>query len=159
MKKQNLFSAYVLIGIGIYFLMKQFNVPFLTKFHGWPTILIIIGLALLLHSYRSKDYHNLFSGIVVLGIGVHFHGLHNYSFWPNHWAVYLLIVGIAFLVRSLWTKQDLAIGFISTAIASMFIFSETIPDWFKSPLKFLNYIDKLWPIAIIILGIYLLKKK
>jgi len=154
--KQNVLSAYILIGIGLYFLMKQFDIPLLANFYGWSTIMIIVGVALLLYSFRTKDAHNIFSGVIVLGIGIHFHGLDNYTFWSNHWAVYILIVGLAFIVRSLWSKEGMMTGIVLTVISSLFIFSWSIPHWLTSPMK---HIHTLWPIAIILLGIYLLRKK
>lgn len=159
MKKQNLFVAYLLIGIGIYFLLKQLHVPIFTNFYSWPTLLIIIGSALLLHSYSSKDYQNLFSGTILLGLGIHFHGLEHYSFWIDHWAVYPFIIGIAFIVRYLRTKRGLFVGIILVGISSLMIFSITVPTWFRWIYTLIDLLEKFWPIAIIVLGIYFLMKK
>ncbi|NAP01314.1 hypothetical protein FRY77_35830, partial [Halomonas sp. MG34] len=123
MKKQNALPAYILIGIGIFFLLRQLKLPIITDFYSWQTIIIIIGLALLIHSYTSKSYHNLFSGSVLLGIGIHLHGIQHYDFWIDHWAVYPLIIGIAFLVRRTKVKQGLFPGVILTAVSILLIFS------------------------------------
>lgn len=159
MKKQNILTAYILIGIGVYFLSKQFDIPFLTPFYGWPTLLMIVGVALLLHSFRTKDGQNIFMGVIILGLGIQFHGQHNYAFWSDHWAIYILIIGIAFIIRAFWTKEGVLTGIILTLLASMFIFSWSLPHWLASPLQSLQHIHTLWPIVIIILGIYLLTKK
>src|SRR5699024_1368248 len=129
-RKQNAFAAYILIGIGAYFLLKQMKIPILTDFYSWPTLLIIIGIALLIHSYKARDFQHLFTGTVLFGLGIHFHGLKHYSFWINHWAVYLLIVGAGFLIRSLKTKEGLIPGVILSGVSLILIFSVQLPDWF-----------------------------
>ncbi|HLR40810.1 MAG TPA: DUF5668 domain-containing protein [Virgibacillus sp.] len=159
MKKQNSFAAYILIGVGAYFLLKQLDLPILHDFYSWPTLLIIVGIALLIHSYSAKDYQNLFSGTVVLGLGVHFHGLHNYPFWIDHWAMYPLIIGIAFIVRFLRTKNGLLPGTLLIGISLLMIFSENVPEWLDWIYIVIDFLEKFWAIAIILLGILLLKKK
>ena len=159
MKKQNLFVAYLMIGLGIYFLLKQLDLPIFTNFYSWPTILMIIGVAALLHSNSSKDHQNLLSGIIVLGFGIHFHGLSNYNYWVDHWAVYPFIIGIAFIIRFLRTKNGLFIGIILVGFSSLMLFSISIPSWFNWIYSITELFEKFWPIAIIVLGIYLLNKK
>lgn len=159
MKKQNSFAAYILIGIGLYFLIQQLDVPILSSFHSWPTLLIIIGISLLLHSYSAKDYQHLFSGTVVLGIGIHFHGLMYYDFWIDHWAMYPLIVGIAFIIRFLRTKSGILPGVLLIGIALFMLFSAYIPAKLNRINDVILFIEKFWPIVLIILGIFLLKKK
>ncbi|WP_042146198.1 LiaI-LiaF-like domain-containing protein [Paucisalibacillus sp. EB02] len=159
MKNKNALTAYVLIGIGLYFLLRQLKLPIFTDFYSWPTILIIIGLALLIYSFQTKDYNSLFSGTLVFGLGIHFHGIRHYSFWIDHWAMYPLIVGIAFLVRYVKTKQGLLPGLILLLISCIFIFSINIPSWFNWIHDVVNFIDVYWPIVLVIIGIYLLKKK
>lgn len=159
MKKQHSFIAYLLIGLGIYFLMKQLKVPIFTNFYSWPTLLIIVGAALLLHSRSSKDDQNLFGGTILLGLGIHFHGLAHYSFWVEHWAVYPLIVGIAFFIRYLRTKKGLLNSLLFIGFSLLMIFSIEIPSWLQWIYQLTDLLEMYWPVAIIILGIYLLKKK
>lgn len=159
MRKQNSFAAYILIGIGFYFLIKQLNLPILTDFYSWPTLLIIVGIALLIHSYAAKDYQNLFSGTVVLGLGIHFHGLNHYSFWIDHWAMFPLIIGIAFIVRFLRTKNGLLPGIILIGVSMLMIFSIDVPEWLSWIYIVIDFLEQFWAIALIVLGIFLLKKK
>lgn len=159
MKKNNSFVAYLLIGIGIYFLLKQFQIPLFMNFYSWPTLLMITGIAFLLHSHRAKDYQNLFTGILILGLGIHFHGLENYPFWIDHWAVYPFIVGIAFIIRYFKTKSGLFVGVILTGVSSIMLFSITVPSWFNWIYNITDLLENFWAIAIIILGIYLLIRK
>jgi uncharacterized membrane protein len=159
MKNKNTLTAYLLIGIGLYFLLRQLKLPIFTDFYSWPTILIIIGLALLIYSFQIKDYNQLFSGTLLLGLGIHFHGIRHYSFWIDHWAMYPLIIGIAFLVKYMKTKQGLVPGLVLIIIACIFIFSLNIPSWFSWVNDIVNFINVYWPIVLVAIGIYLLKKK
>jgi hypothetical protein len=159
MKKQNTFTAYLLIGVGAYFLLRQLKVPIVTDFYSWPTLLIIVGLALLIHSYTAKNYQNLFLGTIVLGLGIHFHGLTHYSFWIDHWAVYPLIVGVAFLVRYVHTKNGLFPGLLLIVFSVIMIFSINLPVWFNWIYIAVDIIGQFWPAIIIIIGIYLLLRK
>lgn len=159
MSKNNSFAAYLLIGVGIYFLLIQFEIPILAKFSSWPTLLMITGIAFLLSAYRTKDYQTIFPGIIVLGLGIHFHGLENYPSWVNHWSVYPFIVGIAFIIRYLKTKSGLFIGLLLTGISSIMLFSITVPRWFSWIYSVTDLIENFWAIGLIIIGIYLLVRK
>jgi hypothetical protein len=159
MKNKNTLTAYMLIGIGLYFLLRQLKLPIFTDFYSWPTILIIIGIALLIYSFQAKDYNSLFSGTLLFGLGIHFHGIKHYGFWIDHWAMYPLIVGIAFLVRYVKTKQGLFPGLILIVLSCIFIFSINIPSWFNWIHDIVDFIDVYWPIVLVVIGIYLLKKR
>lgn len=158
-KRQNFFIGYVFIGIGVFFLLKQLKVPIFTDFYSWPTLLIIVGLALLIYSYRFKEYQSLFSGTFVLGLGIHFHGLAHYDFWINHWAMYTLIIGIAFIIRSLKTKKGFLLGSMFIVISLFFIYSFKLPDKLEWLYRIPNYIGDYWPIILIIVGIFILIRK
>ena len=158
MKKQHSFGAYILIGIGIFFLLRQLKVPIFTNFYSWQTIVIIIGLALLIHSYKSKNYQNVFSGVVILGIGIHFHGLEHYSFWIDHWAVYILIIGIAFLIKYMKTKNGFLYGIILTGLALLLLFPINLPNWLNWIYILLDFVERFWAIILIVAGIYLLRR-
>ncbi len=159
MKKQHALSAYILIGLGVYFLIKQLNLSWFDNFYSWPTFLIIIGIAFLIHSYSTNDYNNLFIGVLLLGLGIHFHGLENYSFWLDHWSAYALIVGIAFLVKFFKTRTGLIPAVVLIGISLLMIFSVTLPDWFQWIYGVAEFIETFWPVALIVIGIYLLKFK
>lgn len=159
MKKQHAFTAYILIGLGIYFLILQLNLELFRSFYSWPTFLIIIGIAFLLHSYSAREYQHIFTGTLLLGLGIHFHGLENYSFWFDHWSAYALIVGVAFLVRFTKTKRGLLPAAILIGIALLMIFSVSLPEWFKWINDIAVFIETFWPVALIVLGVYFLLYK
>ena len=157
MKKQHAFSAYVLIGIGIYFLVKQLDLALFDNFYSWPTFLIIIGIAFLIHSYSAKEFNNIFTGVLLLGLGIHFHGLENYDFWFDHWSAYALIVGVAFFIRYLKIGSGLIPAAILVGIALLMIFSVTLPEWFHWIYGVVEFLETFWPVALIAIGVYLLK--
>lgn len=159
MKKQHALSAYVLIGVGIYFLIRQLDLALFANFYSWPTFLMIVGVSFLIHSYSAKEYDNILIGVILLGLGIHFHGLENYTFWFNHWSVFPLIVGFAFLCRFSKTKSGLIPATILIGIALLMIFSVTLPAWFQWIYGVIDFLETFWPVALIAVGIYLLRFK
>lgn len=159
MKKQNIFLGFLLIGIGAYFLLRQLQVPLLTNFYSWQTILIVIGLAYLLQSYISKDYKNLFPGVIIFGLGIHFHGLEHYTFWVDHWGMYPLIIAIAFLIRFQKTRSGLFPGLLLLAISLFAIFTSNKPGWFTWIDQTVGILEKFWPLVLIVVGAFMLFRK
>lgn len=151
--KRKSLMAYILIGLGFYFLLKEFDIPLLDHFHTWHSIIIIVGLMMLIHSFINKDVEFLFIGTIILGVGVHLLALTLFSSWPDHWAVYLLIVGLASFFKSIQTKQHFLISVVMVVIALVILLPITMPS-----LQWINTYDMIWPIALILIGIYLLKK-
>lgn len=159
MKKQNSFIGYLLIGIGIYFLIKQLNLSLFESFYSWPTVLMIIGIVFLIHSYSTHEYEHIFTGVLLIGLGVHFHGLENYDFWIDHWSIFMFIAGVAFVIRSLQTHLGLIPGIILISISLILIFSITLPDAFKWFYGVVEFLESFWPIFLIAFGFYMLFKK
>lgn len=159
MRKQNLFIAYLLIGLGVYFLIKQLDLAIFRPFVGWPTILAIIGVSFLLHSYSTKDKQTIFIGVIFLGLGIHFHGLQHYDFWYNHWSVYTLIIGIAYFLRFIYTKKGLIPAVVLITISVIMIFSISLPEWFQGIYGIIDFIETFWPVILIAIGIYFIRKK
>ncbi|MBM7572004.1 LiaI-LiaF-like domain-containing protein [Aquibacillus albus] len=159
MRKQNAFIGYLLIGIGAFYLFRQLQLPIFTNFYSWPTLLIIIGISFLLHSYGAKEYGNLFPGAILLGLGLHFHSVNHYSFWINHWGMYPLIIGIAFLLSYSKTRSGLIPGLILLFISLFAIFVTDKPEWFGWINEIVLLATNFWPIILIIGGGYFLLKK
>ncbi|MFD2211058.1 LiaI-LiaF-like domain-containing protein [Virgibacillus halophilus] len=159
MKRNHTFAGYLLVGIGAYFLLKQLQVPILTDFYSWPTLLIIIGAVFLFYSHTAKEHEHLFTGTLLLGLGIHFHGIAHYTFWPQHWAMFPLIVGVAFLVRALKTKSGYLPGIILCLISLPMLLSIQLPDWFQQLYLTFDSLKMYWPIILIAIGIYMLMRK
>ncbi|GAA5416258.1 hypothetical protein Pryu01_01290 [Paraliobacillus ryukyuensis] len=159
MRKQHSLTAFLLIGIGAYFLLRQLKLPIITDFYSWPTLLIILGVAFLLHAYIGKDYDKLFPGAILLGFGIHFHGLNHYGFWIDHWGIYTLIVGVAFMIRFQKTKTGLLPGLLLIILSIFAVFVSNKPSWFHWINSFMALLESFWPVALVALGVYLLIKR
>ncbi|MCM3798046.1 DUF5668 domain-containing protein [Caldibacillus thermoamylovorans] len=72
MKKQ-MFPGIVLIGFGLYFFLQKFTIPVPAAVFSWPTILLIVGVALLIQAYRGGDFQLIVPGVLLVGLGIHFH--------------------------------------------------------------------------------------
>lgn len=158
MKNQNSLLAYILIGIGLFFLLRELKLPIITDFYSWQTLLIIVGLAFLVHSYRSKSYDQIFIGVLILGIGIHLHGVVHYSFWIDHWGVYLVIIGAAFILRYFKTKSGLLPGAALLVLGGLLIYSRQFNEYFYWMYDLLSLIERFWPVLLIIIGFIWLKK-
>ncbi|SEO78702.1 hypothetical protein SAMN04488134_1134 [Amphibacillus marinus] len=159
MRKQNYLTAFVLIGVGLYFFLQQLHIPILAELATWPTLLVIIGVSLLLHSYLTRDHDKLFPGVILLGLGIHFLAVSMYPNWVEHWSVYAIIIGLAFLVRYQKTKSGLYAG-LATLLIGLFMLLTITNNQFSTTIQqFIGILEDYWPISLIILGIYLLIKR
>ncbi|QXE00590.1 LiaI-LiaF-like domain-containing protein [Terribacillus sp. DMT04] len=159
MSKKNAFAGFLLLGVGAYFLLRQLRVPLFVDFYSWPTLLIIIGAALLLHAYLAKDHKNLFAGYTLLGLGVHFHGLRHYTFWTDSWGAYPLLVGAALLLAALKTKKGYIWAILLLALGIFAIAAPAQPAWFGWLDRIAGVIRDFWPVLLILAGAYLLFRK
>lgn len=159
MKRKNRLLGFILIGIGGYFLIQQIHTPFIDHYVTWPTLFIIIGVILIIHSYINRDYDKLFPGTVSIGLGIHFYTLTIYPNWIDHWGMYALIVGIAFLVRYQKVKVGLYPGIILILLGLFMILPIINPVLFNSIHQLLQSFEDYWPVFLIAFGFYLLLKK
>ncbi|ERN52438.1 DUF5668 domain-containing protein [Alkalihalophilus marmarensis] len=165
-KPKRIFPGVLLIGLGLYFLVNQYQFPYKEQLASWPSILVIIGVAFLLQATLGKETHSLFPGLLLTGLGVHFHGLALLPSWPDHWGMYTLIVGISFLFVYLRTKKEgLIPGLLLTVIAIIGFMSFNPLDAIESTTQSTigsipTILLDLWPVVLIILGVvFILKRK
>src|SRR5699024_1276080 len=149
----------LLVGIGTYFFITQFDQALFDNFYYRPTILIIIGIVLLIHTYSTHEYEHIFIDELLHSPGIHLHGVETYDFWIDHWSMYTLIAGIAFIIRYLQTHRGLIPGLILIGISIILIFSLTLPNAFKWFYGVTEFLGSFWPIILIALGFYVLFKK
>ncbi|WP_078555390.1 LiaI-LiaF-like domain-containing protein [Bacillus alkalicellulosilyticus] len=156
MKRQGIFPGVLFIGVGLFFFIQQFNVPFLDQFLTWPSILVVIGVAFLFQAFVGDNTY-LFPGALLTGLGIHFHLLHHITTWPTHWAMYTLIVGLSFIFLYMKTKKEgLWPGIILLIVSVLGFISGGFVTWFNS---IFSVIESFWPILLIILGIYLVVRR
>src|SRR5699024_5983790 len=111
MKKQHAFVAYLLIGFGTYFLIRQLDLQL---------------FAYLIYGFTIKNEDAIFIGVILTGLGIHFHGIEYYRFWFDHWSIFALIFGLAYMIRFWRTKKGFIPGVILLTIAFFMIFSVSL---------------------------------
>jgi hypothetical protein len=157
MKTQRIFSGILLIGAGCYYLLKQFSIPFEQQLLNWPSLLFILGLALLLQGYFGLEYSLIFPGTLLVGLALHFHLVSIVRWWPEHWGVYTCIIGLAFLLSARKSKREGTFVGIILLLFSLLSFASINPfSWLYDAYSFLG---SLWPIFLIGLGLFFLVKR
>ncbi len=159
MKQSKTFLGVLLIGFGLFFVLQQYAIPFLSRFDTWPTILIVLGAAFLAQGYLNKQHESILPGGILLGLGLHFHALDQSGGWIDHWGMYTLIVGFSFLLRAHKTNQGIMAGLILIIISLIGISSITLPRWFGWIDYLFSQIEQFWPFLLIGIGAFLLFKK
>jgi hypothetical protein len=158
MKQQSKFSGFILIGIGLFFFAIQMNIEVIQPYLTWPTLVLIIGLALLMQAGSGKDSASLFSGVFLTGLGIHFHAVSKIPSWPEPLQMITLLTGIAFLIQYKKAKDGLIPGLLITSLSLWLIFfnhnTPSVENIFAKA-------ESFWPIILMVLGAYFIffKKK
>ncbi len=143
--------GYFLIIIGGLWLAKELHAPYVNYFLSWEGILIGIGLYFLIDALTAKKHKNFLAALIPLGLGIHFIGLKIYPAWPDHWSIYTLIIGISLLIQGAYERSKSAIITAVLLLAFSHI-AYHYPTW-------LTQLETLWPLGLIIFGIYLIFKR
>ncbi|WP_152654771.1 hypothetical protein [Oceanobacillus sp. CFH 90083] len=159
MKRKHSLLAYLCIGIGVFLLLRELRIPFFVDLYSWQSLLIVIGLGIIAHSYTTKTYQNLFIGTLLFGVGIHLHGVKQYPFWIDDWSIYLIIIGLSFIVRYTKTKKGFFLGASSILLGLIFLFAEQLSIYTSWLAPIVSFLERFWPILLILLGIIMLKRK
>lgn len=159
--KRNDYTALLLIAIGLYFFITQFDHPIIDRLHTWSTLVIAVGIGCLFAYMKKKNPSFLIQGFTITFIGFHLYALEYIPGWNNHWAMYPLMWGLALLITYVFTRKYLYASFGFIIFSLLFIFSHKLPDWFPSVTPIENEIATHWPLILIGLGIilYVYKRK
>ncbi|MFT8320557.1 MAG: DUF5668 domain-containing protein [Bacillus sp. (in: firmicutes)] len=156
MKTQKLFSGIILIGFGLYFLLKEYPIPSISFLLVWPTLLFIIGIAFLFQGYGGKDFSFILPGIILTGFGLHFHLVHKLSIWPDHAGTFVLIIALGFILQHQKTGKGMVNGLLFLLLAFLLLFYQDI-------LKTVGFLKlspaamrKIIPILFLLVGGYYL---
>ena len=154
MRRGNLAVAFVLIAIGLWYLATAL-VPGL---HGmmngektWPFNVIGVGLLFFLAAIVAWNPALFIPGSIITGIGglLYYQNLTgNWESWAYAWALIPGFVGIGLILFGLFSKRFGAIiGGLWNIFASIILFSV-----FGGVFGGIANIEKVWPIAVILLG-------
>ncbi|MBY6035297.1 hypothetical protein KUV80_01445 [Fictibacillus nanhaiensis] len=153
MKQQNKFSGIILLGFGLFFFAMRMDIALMQPYLTWPTLVIVIGIALLMQAGSGKDLVSLFSGVFLVGLGIHFHAISKIASWPNPLQMITLLTGIAFLVQYKKAKDGLIPGLLLTLLSLWFIFFNSNTP---SMQNIFAKVEDFWPIILMVLGAYLI---
>ncbi|WP_332689561.1 LiaI-LiaF-like domain-containing protein [Halalkalibacter lacteus] len=157
MKTQRIFPGVLLIGVGCYYLLQQFSIPFEQQLLSWPSLLFVIGFAFLVQGYVGPEYSMIFPGALLTGLAIHFHLISFVTWWPKHLGMYTCIVGISFILSARKTKREGYFIGILLIVFSLLSFASINPfSWLYEAYSFLS---SLWPIFLIGLGAFLIFKR
>lgn len=163
MNKQRIFPGVILVGIGLYLFINGKNILLLQQFYQWPTLLMIAGIAFLIQAYGGKDFELILPGVILFGLGLHFHVVNQLRLdnWPNHVEILILIVATGYLLRYLKVRNGLFPGVLFLLIAVIMLFRNQITSAIPILHTSIDFIWKFWPYIFIVLGCYFLffKKK
>ena len=125
MKPQSLFTGVILIGIGLYYFLSQSTIFVLFNgLYTWPTLLCIIGIAFLSQAYKAHIHDAILPGVILFGLGIHFHVVQHFNLWSNDIGVFLLIISLGLLLQAKKTKTGMFNGFLLLIISIYLLFQQ-----------------------------------
>ncbi|NJP36732.1 LiaF transmembrane domain-containing protein [Alkalicoccus luteus] len=156
MKSTYALPGLIMLVIGLYFLIDElgWSIPYVELLLTWQSILLGIGLVLMWQGFSNRDDQRLFSGSILAGLGVLFHGVHTLGLWGYEWPYFTLVIGTAFILKYVFGRRDgLGTGLILLAVTAAAIFSARLMPAVENQLGgLLTY----WPVIFILLGVYFL---
>ncbi|WP_223700558.1 LiaI-LiaF-like domain-containing protein [Sutcliffiella deserti] len=155
MDKGKIFSGLLLIFIGTFFLLQTLGILKVSWDYLWPLFILIPGIVFHLAFFLSGAQKNMAGllvpgGIlVVIGSLFFFEVITGWSFSHITWPIYL--IAVAFGLFELWffgnrEKGLLIPVFILTTLAIIFLMERFIT----------TSVQKFWPLALIVLGLFLM---
>jgi hypothetical protein len=153
-KNRSLLPGIILIIIGAFILLRNLALFRFYWSESYPIFFILLGLVLIVAFifYRSKSY--IFWGSVFLMLGIFFmlrnYDIIDYFFMDEVWPIFLIILGIAFLVKFLVDPKDF--GALIPAGILLFIgiinLLRALHYW-----EAYDYVKQYWPLLIVIVGL------
>ncbi|PLT30184.1 LiaF transmembrane domain-containing protein [Peribacillus deserti] len=159
MKSQSLFPGFILMGFGLYFFLEQSNIEPFQGFFTWPTLLMIVGIAFLVQAYGARDYEAILPGVTLTGFGIHFHIVTKLKIWPDHIGIFILIIGLGFILRARETKSGMIQGVLLLLIAVLLLFYDRITSWMGLLESSAATAWKFWPFLLIGSGLFFMLQK
>lgn len=159
MKKHWTLPALFFIIVGAYFLFNQFSYPLFQVIYSSNGILMLFGLAFLVHAMIEKDAASMLPATLLIGIGAHFLWKDTVSIWPDDITSFLFIISIGIFLQSKSTKSGLFPGIIIFLLALFLYFFPSNVPFSPNVQKTFPYIQKYWPMILIIIGVILFARR
>lgn len=159
LKSQRFFTGSILIGFGGYFFLQQTQLEYLQQLTGWPTLLMIVGIAFLWQGYGSRDHEMIFPGVVLFGFGIHIHVVTHLTIWADHIGIFVLVIALAYLLRYQKIRNGLWQGILFLVLACALLFYDKMIAWLGILESRVSLVGRFWPVLLIAIGIYFIMKK
>jgi hypothetical protein len=116
-----LFAGLVIIALGVVLLLNQFGLlPFGMVLHFWPAIFVVVGIIKL---FAGNNLGDRVVGVVLIGVGAVWQtnalGLTHIT-WGQAWPLFIILVGVLFIMHSISDHGDPKFKFISDPNAGSF---------------------------------------
>ncbi|SKA84836.1 hypothetical protein SAMN05443428_10673 [Caloramator quimbayensis] len=155
---RNIFVGLLLVGIGIILIIQRtLGIDINIWNYLWPFFLIVLGIMIHYNFFAGRDKSNslIFGGILLTyGLLFIFNTITNGMYHSDLYFVYPLGIGIGFFENYILGNRDnksLMISIILIVISIYIALKQILPEFY-------NIRDYLFPVFIIIFGIYLLFK-
>lgn len=158
MREFRYFTCTILIGFGFFYLLRSIDFPLFQPYYSWATLSIILGLAFLLQSRFGGQADFLLPGVFFTGYGLHQYIAGKLAYWPGEQVVIFLLFGLGFLLIYLKKGVGKGAGILFIIISALLIFYEKILD-FLGISNYAETVSTYWPVALILIGLYILYKK
>ncbi|GIN71094.1 putative membrane protein YsxD [Bacillus sp. J14TS2] len=155
-KPPYLLSGIILFGFGIYFLLQYYQLSLFQGFYSWPTLFVIVGIAFLVNGYAGKDYSFIFPGVLLTGIGLHFHITQHLAVTIDISGIFLLLISIGLFLTYVKTGNGLFQGILFLAISLLLLFFDKLKEGLLKNGQSIAWIDQAWPYLFIVFGLYFL---
>lgn len=159
MKTTRTFPGIILLGLGLYFMLQRAQIELFPGFFDWPTILCLIGIAFLVPAYAGGDTQSILPGVLLLGIGLHFHFVNVLDIWPNNIGIFILFVSLGLILKARKTNTGLLPGILLFIISLITIYYDHIMSWLQITNTGIADPGKYWPFVLLAIGIYFLISK
>jgi len=156
MKKITLLPTMLLLGIGIFYSIQKLNIHLFEGQNNWPFLLILLGLTFLISGHFEQDASAILPGIILAGLGIHFHYAGKIASWPDHPAAFLFILSLGMILTATKTKTGYQQGIIILAIGLFLHFFHKIIQSLTIIENGVNFIETYWPLLFIVIGALLL---
>ena len=159
MKTARTFPGIILLGLGLYFILQRAQIELFPGFFDWPTILCLIGIAFLVPAYAGGETQSILPGVLLLGIGLHFHFVNVLDLWPNNIGIFILFVSLGMILKARKTNAGLVPGILLFIISLITIYYDHLMSWLQFTNTGMTDLGKYWPFVLLAIGIYFLISK
>lgn len=161
-KSRSLLPGLILIAIGIFILVRKFDIYDLRFRDILPFALIAIGIWFFYRLFAQSNRSAAFPGTLFLLLGVFILlGRYSYTFWRLYdfhefWPIILIIVGLAFLAQFFARPKDwgLLIPCGALVLVGSAFLARNMGWYYVYDLEY--YLQQYWPIALILIGVALI---